>query len=110
MHMNRMNDMRKSCLFRRNVFIKITQLFSFKIEVDFSDQTELRSSIFRIFTQRLRKKLHELVCQICEGETRQFSLKDQQHSFWITERSKTHPEQVFLEMGIEIDRELVRAY
>ena len=110
MHMNPMNDMRKSCLFRRNVFIKITQLFSFKIEVDFSDQTELRSSIFRIFTQRLRKKLHELVCQICEGETRQFSLKDQQHSFWITERSKTHPEQVFLEMGIEIDRELVRAY
>ena len=109
--MNRIYDMRKSCLFRRNVFIKITQLFSFKIEVDFSDQTELRSSIFRIFTQRLRKKLHELVCQICEGEPRQFSPnKDQQHSFWITERSKTHPEQVFLEMGIEIDRELVRAY
>lgn len=74
--MNRMNDMRKSCLFRRNVFIKITQLFSFKIEVDFADQTEFRNvfDFFRIFTQRLREKLNEPVCQICEGEPRQFPL------------------------------------
>ena len=75
--MNRMNDMRnwrKSCLFRRNVFIKITQLFSSKIEVDFSDQTEFRNVIdfFKIFTQR--EKLNEPVCQICEGEPRQFPL------------------------------------